>query len=84
MEFCSDLLKSTKLVLRLELEYETFWLHYEYSVPYTCLFCVVSTEPVTSSNNIHMGPWAAFGTSVPNAEEKCNLGAKRISNSTSR
>lgn len=84
MELCSDLLKSTILVLRLELEYGTFWLHCEYSVPHTRLSCVVSTEPVTRSNNIHMSPWALFGALVPTAGEKCNLGAKWISDFTPR
>lgn len=43
-------------MLRLELDFETFWLHFKGSVHCTSLPCVISTEPVTRNHNMYMGP----------------------------
>lgn len=40
-------------MLRLELDYETFWLHCKGLVHYTSLPHVISTEPATQSCDIH-------------------------------
>lgn len=62
-ESCSDLLKSIRRsALRLELDFETFWLHFKGWVHCTSLPHVVSTEPVIRSPNMYMGPRAVFGT----------------------
>lgn len=62
VESCSDLLKfMRRSVLRLELDFETFWLHFKGSVHCTSLPHVISTEPVTRSHNMDRGPWAVFG-----------------------
>lgn len=62
LESCNDLLKSmTRLVLRLELDFETFWLHFKGSVHCTSLPHVKSAELVSRSHNMYMGLQAVFG-----------------------
>lgn len=49
LESCSDLVKSVRRsVLRLELDFETFWLHFKGWVHCTSLLHIVNTEPVTA------------------------------------
>lgn len=56
LESCDDLLKSMRSVLRLELDFETFWPHFKGLVHYTLLSHVISTEPVARSPNMYKGP----------------------------
>lgn len=75
LESCSDLVESIRRsALRLELDFETFWLHFKGWICCTSLPHIVNT--VTGHNmshNMPVGPWAVFRAWLPSWWSTCGM-----------